>query len=116
MSITEILEEDPKVMPNEEKVVKIADIVSSARKSYGNSDTVIESPEVNTTDGMMEIKYLKADTKIELVKKEINTIKLKAIEASKNQQGVVMDKVIEELISINPILVNISDTTKFTYL
>lgn len=116
MSITKILAQDSKEVSNKDKVDQIAEVVSSARKSYGNSDASIKSPSINTVNGYMEIKYLEDNTKLELVKAEVTKIKVQSIEAVKDTEGLVLEKVIEEAIATSPVLVNIADTTEFTYL
>jgi len=116
MSITTILKQDSKEVSATLKVSQIAELVSSVRSSYGNSDADIKAPSVNTTEGYVDLKFASDETKLFLIEREVSLIKIEAIEACKCNTAKVLSKVIEELVATSPTLVNISDTTDFTCL
>jgi len=116
MSISNILEQKKEDLSDAEKIKAIAEIVSQARKSYGNSDAVVTSPEINTTDGVVELQFVSVETKLSLVKQEVVAIKMAAIEFEKSNEGVNRDKMVEQLLATSPIMVNLADTAKFSYL
>jgi len=114
MSITKILA-NTKAEP-QELLYSVADIVAAARKAYDNEDTVIEPPMVNTVHGTMSFKHLEDNSKLEILRNEVQFIKAQAIEASEQRPGVNINKKIEELLATNPLFVNISSGTKFEYI
>ncbi len=116
MSISKILELKESECSNSEKLERISALVSSARANYGNSDTKIEVPEVNTASGSMSVMYISDASKIELVKQEASRIRIEAIEAVKATPGTNGNKVIEALVATSAILVNISETSDFELL
>lgn len=114
MSITEILNtKDAKPV---EQLTEIAAIVATARKAYGNTKEEIPAIEVNTVDGMMDFVYLTDETKVHLVRNEVQAIKVRALEYGKHVPGANVNKKLEELIATSPILTNLSTTVSFDYL
>lgn len=116
MSISTILDTSEKEMSDEQKLKAIITIVSSARKAYGNTDMEIDAPYVATVNGNMNLKYLSNSSKLQEVRTVITDMKMHVMEAEESVQGVVVNKVIEEMIATSPVLVNISDTTEFSYI
>lgn len=116
MSISKILEMSKNEMSDAEKLRAISVTVSAARESYGNADAEISADYVSTADGDFEMKFLNDETKLVLVRREVKRIKIEAIEMSECRQGVNINKVVEQLVATSPVLVNISDTTEFSYL
>lgn len=99
-----------------EKVAEISAVVNKARKAYGNTEKVIKEPEVNTCEGIQDLSMLDDESKVALAEREVQHIKIVAVESTKAKEGVVLDRKIEELIAISPILVNISKSTESDYL
>lgn len=114
MSITKILSE--KDVAAADKLQKVADIVATARANYGNEDDEIKSPMVDTTHGRMNFNHLEDDSKVELLKGEVQKIKAQAVEYAEQREGVNFNKKIEELIATHAMFVNISSGTKFEYI
>jgi hypothetical protein len=114
MSITKILSNEKTTA--DEKIEDIALTVAKARASYGNEEAVIEDPLVNTHQGQMRFSNLENDSKLVYAKNEVSKIKVKACEAVEQNTGVNVNRRVEELIAINPILVNLGSGTKFEYL
>ena len=105
-----------KDMSTEDKLTKILSKVNTARKAYGNENSEIAVPEVNTCEGMVELTYLSNDDKVELAASEINSIRTTAIETTKYTEGSVLDREIERLLSVNPILVNLASESDSEYI
>ena len=116
MSISKVLEQDKKDVSDSQKLSQIVEMVAAARSAYGNEDIEIKAPVIGTVNGDMDLKFVCDATKLVLVKNEVTRIKVTSIEACKSTEGVNMKKVIEELVATSPVLVNLSDTTDFTYL
>jgi len=113
-SITAILKD--KETSDSEKLEAIGNIVTEARHAYGNTDQDISSPEMNTTYGMMDVAELEDDSKLAIIKAEVQALKSRALEFAKCNEGVNVQKKMEELIATNPVLANITGGTKFDYL
>jgi len=98
------------------KIEKIAAIVDKARAAYGNCENEIDEPEINTVSGLQDLAMLCNESKLAVVESEISNIKTIAIEFTKAFQGAKLDKKIEELIAISPILTNIAKTVDSEYI
>ena len=98
------------------KLEAIQVVVKKARKTYGNQDEEIPSTECNTASGVQGIEYLTDSDKVAAAKAEINKIRCAAIEATKCTAGVILDREIEKLISVNPILCNLNATSGSEYI
>ena len=103
-------------MSAKEKVTAIASIVNSARDRYGNTGAEITAPEVHTINGLEDLAMLCAESKVAIAESEVRNIKTVAVEYAKAYEGAVLDRKIEELIAISPILANITATTDSTYI
>jgi len=114
MSITKLLAAE-KVDPSE-KLKAVAQIVAQARSAYGNEDTVIECPRVDTPHGSMPFNVLEDDSKVVVLRNEVAMLKAQAVEFAENYPGVNINKKLEELVAVNALLVNISAGTKFDYI
>lgn len=114
MSISEILND--KESSSKEKLEKIATIVATARTNYGNVDATIPSGSANTAYGSVAFEHLEDDSKIELVKREVAMIRVAAVEADTETTGVNINKEIEKLIAVSPLLNNLVSKTKLSYL
>ena len=105
-----------KEMPANEKITAIAKIVAKAREAYGNGDADITAPEVHTTEGLQDIAMLCDETKVAIAESEVGNIKRVAVEYTKAFEGAKLDKKVEELIAISPLLANITAATESDYL
>lgn len=114
MSITQILAD--KNVESEEKLTKVAEIVTKLRSSYGNSETAIKDVKVNTTHGALPFSNLQSDAKVELLMNEALNIKTVAIAAIEDNPGMVLNKKVEELIATNPLFANVTSDTGFDVL
>ena len=103
-------------LSSKEQVAAIAEVVIKARNAYGNGDAEITEPEINTIDGLQDISLLCDETKVAIAESEVGNIKTIAIEFCKSFEGAKLDKKIEELIAISPILANITNTVESDYL
>lgn len=113
MKINEIIERD---ISDSEKVVAIAEIVSKARKNYGNADIEISTIGINTTDGIVDMEYLGSGDKVAVAHREFKNCVLQAIEHCKCTEGSILDKEIESLIATNPVLVNLLKESESSYI
>jgi len=98
------------------KLPAISRIVSKARKAYGNSDVEIDIPEINTCEGKTGLQYLTAEDKVAVAANEISAIRVCAIEATKATDGAVLDREIERLLAVNPVLVNLETESGSDYI
>jgi len=114
MSITKILSEDK--TPAEDKLDRVAEVVATARSAYGNEDESIESPSVQTPNGMMKFVHLEDESKVAVLRAELGRIKAQAVEFVEQGEGRSMNRKIEELLATNGMFVNISAGTKFEYI
>ena len=112
MTLTQILNSKKKAP---KKLEMVAEVVAKARKKYGNTDEEITSPEVNTTEGMTDLAYLTDVDKVAMATKEINSIRVKAIESTKVTEGTILDREIERLLAINPVLTNLDSASGSEY-
>ena len=99
-----------------EKITKIAEIVNRARAAYGNGDADITAPEMHTADGLQDLAMLSPDSKLAIAESEVRNIKVIATEFVKAFEGAKLDKKIEELIAISPILANITASVDSEYI
>jgi len=114
MTFTNILSDE--TTSNEVKLTKVSELITDIRKTYGNSDVVLEVPEVNTADGIKPITFLTAKDRLALAEKVIRTITTDAYEDVQQAEGVSFDRRVEEMVSINPILSNLTVGTGSKYL
>lgn len=114
MSITKILTK--KDADAEGQVTAVADIVSAARKAYGNEDTVIESPMVDTPHGAMNFVHLEAESQVQYLREVVASIKAQAVEFVELNEGANLNKKVEELLAINPFFASVGSGTKFEYI
>lgn len=114
MSITTIL--NAKDADAAEQLLAVAEIVSTARASYGNKDEEVAIPDVSTAHGSMAFNLLDAESKVYVLKGEVASIKAVAAEFVRNNSGTVMNKKIEELLATNGYFANIAPGTKFDYI
>lgn len=99
-----------------EKITKIADVVVKARTAYGNTDSEITAPEIHTVNGLEDLAMLSAESKVAIAESEVQNIKTVAYEYTKAFEGARLDRKIEELIAISPILANITAATESDYI
>lgn len=114
MSITKTLSDEK--MSAEDKLASVAEVVAGAREAYGNGDTVIEVPRVNTAVGSMPFNMLEDDGKVAVLRGEVANIKAIAVEFVEQNPGAVINKKIEELIAVNGYFANVAPGTKFDYI
>ena len=98
------------------KILHITEVVTRARTAYGNSDHDITAPEMHTADGLQDLAMLSAESKLVIAESEVRNIKVIANEFAKSFEGAKLDKKIEELIAISPILANIATTVDSEYI
>lgn len=114
MSITAILSD--KELDSAEKLKQVAAVVAKAREAYGNVNSQIPAVDVNTVSGMMSFVHLDNDAKVSVLRSEVQTIKVRAIEYSSNVEGSNLNKKLEELIATNGMFANIESSTEFDYI
>lgn len=114
MSIFAIL--NKKKTSASDKLAAVAAVVAAARGAYGNEESAIPAPQVNTIDGMMSFVHLSDESKVEVVKAEAHSIRVHAIEFAEGVEGGVADKKIEELLATSPVMANLTAGSKFAYL
>jgi len=116
MNMLEVLNADKKDIASKDKLEKIGVIIASARKAYGNEGAEIASPDIETVDGTVPLVHLSDDTKVGLAVGVLSEIKLLAVEATRQNEGVNINKKIEELIATSDILANISEVVEYNYI
>ena len=99
-----------------EAIQELAKIVTKAREAYGNIDKEITPPEVNTINGLEDLTMLCDESKLVIAKSEVDNIRTIAVEYVKAFDGAILDRKVEELIAISPILANITEKVKSSYL
>lgn len=105
-----------KDMSATDKVAKIAKVVTKAREAYGNTDANITAPEIHTVNGLEDLKMLSAESKIAVAESEVQNIKTVSYEYTKSFEGASLNKKIEELLAISPILANIAASVDSDYI
>lgn len=114
MSITKILTK--KDADADAQVLAVSEIVAAARLAYGNEETEIEAPMVDTPHGRMSFVHLEAASQVETLRAEVARIKAAAVEFSTNNPGANLNKKVEELLAINPLFASVGNGTKFEYI
>lgn len=114
MSILKIL--NNKDTEASEKLEQVAELVSTIRKTYGNTEKVIKVPDVDTVYGVLPFTQVEDESKVELLITEAMHIKTLATAFMNNHSGVVLTKKLEELISTSPYFANVSAGNDFEYL
>jgi hypothetical protein len=114
MSLTKILTDEK--TSAEEKLEAVAAVIAGARENYGNADTEIPVPEVATVHGYMPFNVLEDDAKVELLRNRVGAIKASAVEYAAQNEGVNINKKIEELLAVDGLFANVSPGTKFEYI
>lgn len=114
MSITKTLSD--KKIESSEKLSRVAEIVAQARANYGNEGVEISSPSVGTANGYMSFVHLDDDSKVVMLQGEVAKLKASAVEYAEQNEGVDLNRKIEELLATNGMFVNIAAGTKFEYI
>ena len=114
MSITKIL--NAKDADAEIQVTAVSEIVAAARAAYGNEDTTIEAPMVDTPHGRMSFVHLAAPSQVETLRSEVARIKAAAVEFVEMNSGASLNRKVEELLAINPFFASVGNGTKFEYI
>jgi hypothetical protein len=114
MRLTEIL--DNKETPAAEKLKQLFNVVIKAREAYGNIETVLTSPIVNSTEGYVDMKYLSAEDKLALAQQQIRYITTEVIAITDTTEGTVFDREFERLLAVNSTLSNLTTTVDSKYL
>jgi hypothetical protein len=103
-------------LSSKEQIAEIALVVKSAREAYGNGEAEITAPEIATVDGLQDLAMLCDDSKVAIAESEVGNIKTVAVEYCKAFEGAKLDKKVEELLAISPILANITISVESEYL
>ncbi len=106
------------------KIAELVNTVATARAAYGNENTVIAAPVVNTCEGSVKMTSLSAADKLALVNRQIVGIRQEVAEVenflegkvSRKVLGKVLDEVQAASIATNAVLVNLGKSTKSKYL
>lgn len=114
LSITQTL--SSKELSSAEKLASVQESVAALRKSYGNADKTIADVKVNTAHGMLPFSHLEEDGKIEVLLNEAQSIKATAIAEIENNAGLMLNKVVEQLIATSPVFANASAESEFDVL
>lgn len=109
-SITEVLRSDQKP---DAKLAAIVKIVAEVRKGYGNADTDIPMPEMETASGVLPLSALTTETRLELANVQVQHILSDVLESSKFIPGLNVEKFVESKIAVNDILVNLGVKVAF---
>lgn len=114
MKLSEIFSAED--MSAKKQIKEIAKVVKAARDAYGNSDTEISLPEINTINGLEDLSLLSNESKVAIAESEVTNIRTIAVEYTKAYEGAVLDRKVEELIAISPVLANITAQTESAYI
>jgi len=114
MSLTALLTNEES--SSSKKLEEVQAVVASARKAYGNVDMSITCPDVNTVDGLMSFAHMSDDSKVSMLKAEVQRIKIHAIEFAKNTEGANINRKLCELVATSPMLTSIENTVEFDYI
>ncbi len=114
MSITKILTR--KDADAESQVTEVAVIVAAARSAYGNEETEMEAPMVDTPHGRMSFVHLEAASQVEVLRSVVAGIKAQAVEFVELNPGANLNKKVEELLALNAFFANVGSGTKFEYI
>ena len=99
-----------------EKLTDLTALVATIRSTYGNSDIEIDVPYVNTPEGLVSFMYLDAESKVVYAGKAVHIATVEAVEICECTQGAVLDKELEALIAVCPILCNLAVNTNSKYI
>ena len=113
MTITEILKSEASAT---EKLSQLAEIVTAVRAAYGNTEAEVETPYIPTPDGMVDLKYLDADSKLALVERTVKAATIEAVETCEANSALVFDREIERLIAADAIMCNLLTSTGSKYI
>ena len=100
----------------EAKLTDLANLVKGIRKEYGNSDVEVEVPYVNTPDGMVELKYLDAESKVVLAGRQVKAATMEAVEECACNPACVFDREVERLVATDPIMCSLLASTGSKYI
>lgn len=114
MSITKILTAEKTSAAD--KLTAVAEIVAKAREAYGNADVKIAASDVNTVHGAMPFAHLEDESKVAMLTNEVQVIKARAIELTRQTTGTVLDKKVEELLATNALFVNAEPSEEVNYI
>ena len=113
MSITKIL--TTKNTADSVKLRRVAAVVKSARKAYGNLDVDVAEQDVDTTDGSVAFRYLSPESKVRLLLTEVGTIRTLALESCRNNSALNISKILEAEVATSSLLCNIGTTEALPY-
>lgn len=98
-----------------EKLEGLKAFTTIVREKYGNTDIDIDEIKVNTADGHVPLSLLTDAEKVAVATQRVKTAVATATIACENTQGAKFDRVLEGMISIDPILCNLDSTSDSEY-
>ena len=98
-----------------DKLEAVATFVNTVRTKYGNTESVIATVKVPTTEGYVPISLLTDKEKAAVATGEIKEIVSMTTAVVENSEGTVFDRVFEGFVAVNPVLVNLGEATESTY-
>jgi hypothetical protein len=98
------------------KLTKVAKVIQSVREEYGNTDIEIPQAKVNTCEGFIPFSTLDDDSKVVILLNEVAVIKTQAIAYAEDNVGIVVKKVVQQLLATNPLFANVSAGNDLDYL
>jgi len=115
MKLTQIFTPN-KDISSADRLEALVAIVKKAKAAYGNTDVAITTPLMQTAGGLQDMKMLSVGDKLAIAASEFQNIKKVAVEYGNSYEGASMDKKIEELLAISPVLSNIAEVIESDYL
>ena len=112
-TFNEILQSDA---TSKEKLTQLAHLVSLMRIAYGNTNVEVPSDYVNTPDGLVDFKYLDADSKVAFAGQQVRECTINAIEYCEGLPGAMLDRELEGQVATNQILCNLMTVSGSKYL
>ncbi len=98
-----------------EKVEAVMEFVTTVRAKYGNADKEITAVKVPTTNGYVPISLLTVNEKVAIAEGEIREIIAMTTAVIENAEGSLFDRVFEGFVAVNPVLVNLGETSDSEY-
>lgn len=116
MNISDILQRKGSDLDTSEAIADLEKVMTDIRKAYGNTGADIADPDVMTPNGVMPFSYLDDDSKFVMLQNERNKLKVKAVEAVRENPALVMKQEELRLLAVNPYFNNLRADNTTSYL
>jgi hypothetical protein len=116
MNIIQMLSQKAEDVSADEIIKQLVETMAKIRGEYGNAESKVPVPDVETTHGRIAFSGMDAESQVAIARTAATKVKFAAIEAVRQNPALSIEKVSLELLATNEFLVNVGVKAVSTYL